>query len=430
MTMFMDETKINVKSGAGGDGSKSFRREKFVPFGGPDGGDGGRGGSVYLVADRNLDSLVDFRYKRHFNAGAGGPGRGRNKHGAKGQDIFIRVPPGTVVRFEGEVLSDLAAPGDQVMVARGGRGGLGNSHFVTSTRQAPKIAQKGEPGEERWIELELKLIADVGIIGYPNVGKSTFLAAVTRATPKVADYAFTTLTPNLGVAEMEHVDFVLADIPGLIQGASQGVGLGHQFLRHIERTLVLIHIVDGNADNPIDDFDSVNNELKLFNPAMAQKPQVVAFNKMDLPKAQENWKTSSKEFTKRGVPAFPITAAVGEGLTELLGKVAKVLEEAGREREAAELSQEVKLFTPAPLNNEFTVEREPEGFRVRGRLVERAAVMTDLESYEAVAFLERTLTKMGVTAALKTAGVQAGDTVFIGDVELLWWKEEDPNLGP
>lgn len=428
--MFLDETRIHVKAGDGGNGAVSFRREKFVPFGGPDGGDGGRGGSVYLVADPNVNSLAEFRFRRHFKGGRGGNGRGQNKHGAKGEDIFIKVPPGTIVRSDGELLADLAQPGQEVMVARGGRGGLGNSHFATPTRQAPRIAQKGEPGEERWLDLELKLIADVGIIGYPNVGKSTFLAGVTRASPKIADYAFTTLTPNLGVAEAHHVDFVLADIPGLIEGAHRGVGLGHEFLRHVERTRVLIHIVDGTADNPVQDFEQVNAELRLFNPQLADKPQIVAFNKMDVEAARQRWPQAREEFAARGVKAFPVSAATGEGLADVLGEAAEVLRRVGRGVEAAELAQEVRLFQPRPLAADFVVEREPGGFRVRGRLVERAVAMTDLENDEAVAFLQRTLTKMGVTTALAEAGVKPGDVVRFGKVELEWWREEDPNLEP
>lgn len=428
--MFLDEARIFVKAGDGGNGVVSFRREKFVPFGGPDGGDGGRGGSVYLVADPSVNSLSEFRRRRHLKADRGGNGRGQNKHGAKGEDLVIKVPPGTIVRRDGQVLADLAEPGQEVMVARGGRGGLGNTHFATATRQAPRIAQKGEPGEECWLDLELRLIADIGLVGYPNVGKSTILAAVTRATPKIGDYAFTTLTPNLGVAEAHHVDFVLADIPGLIEGAHRGVGLGHQFLRHIDRTKVLIHVVDGTVDDPLEDFERVNEELRLFNPELANKPRIVAFNKMDVAAARERWEQVRDEFVTRGVSAVPVSAVTGEGLTELMSQAAEALKQAGREREAAELSEEVKLFSPCPLADDFTVEREADGFRVRGRLVERAAVMTDMENDEAVAFLRRTLTKMGVTTALQEKGIKRGDVVRLGKVEMLWWKEENPNIGP
>ncbi len=381
--MFVDEARIYVRAGDGGNGAVSFRREKFVPRGGPDGGDGGRGGSVYVVADAMVSSLSEFRRRRHFRARPGGNGRGQNRHGAKGEDLIIKVPPGTVVRSDGQVLADLTEAGQEVMVARGGRGGLGNTHFATPTRQAPRIAQKGEPGEECWLELELKLIADVGIIGYPNVGKSTFLAAVTRATPKIGDYAFTTLTPNLGVAEVHHVDFVLADIPGLIEGAHRGVGLGHQFLRHVERTRVLIHIVDGTVEEPVEDFVRVNEELRLFNPELAGKPQVVAFNKVDVPSARDRWWSVKDEFARRGVEAYPVSAASGEGLTEVLVRAAELLKQAGREREATELGQEARLFTPQPLAGDFIVEREVGGYRVRGRLVERAVAMTDMGNDEA-----------------------------------------------
>lgn len=426
--VFVDEARIFVRAGDGGNGAISFRREKYVPRGGPDGGDGGRGGSVYVVADPTVSTLSDFRHRRHFRAKPGGNGRGQNRHGAKGEDLVIRVPPGTIVRSDGRVLADLTEPGQEVMVARGGRGGLGNSHFATPTRQAPRIAQRGEPGEERWLDLELKLIADVGIIGYPNVGKSTFLAAVTRATPKIGDYAFTTLTPNLGVAEVHHVDFVLADIPGLIEGAHRGVGLGHRFLRHVERTKVLIHIVDGTVEDPVEDFVRVNEEMRLFNPELLAKPQIVAFNKVDVGAARDRWERVKDEFARRGVEAYPVSAVSGQGLGEVVVRAAELLREAGREREAAELGHEIELLTPQPLAAAFTVEREPGGFRVHGRLVERAVAMTDLSNPEAVGFLHRTLTKMGVTTALQEAGIKPGDVVRFGKLEIPWWREEDPNL--
>ncbi|MFL5701483.1 MAG: GTPase ObgE, partial [Ktedonobacteraceae bacterium] len=297
--MFYDHTKIYVKAGDGGNGSSHFRHEKFAPRGGPDGGDGGRGGSVYLEATSNMNTLIDYRYRHHFKAGAGGAGMRQKMHGAKGEDVVLRVPCGTIVRDAdtNELIADLVEDGQRVMVARGGRGGLGNTHFATATHQAPREAQKGEPGEERWITLELRLIADVGLVGYPNAGKSTLLSVVTAAQPKIADYPFTTLSPNLGVVVVgqpgsrDEIDFVLADLPGLIEGAAQGVGLGHEFLRHIDRTRLLIHMLDGASleRDPWQDFQTINQELREYGERLATRPQIVVLNKMDLPEAQERW---------------------------------------------------------------------------------------------------------------------------------------------
>ena len=283
----LDTAAIHVTAGDGGNGASSFRREKFVPRGGPDGGDGGRGGSVYLKANPSTSTLLEFSNRRHFKAGRGGNGAGAKKHGKSGQNVTILVPPGTVVAADGELLADLSQPGDSVMVARGGRGGLGNVHFATSTNQAPTVAQKGEPGEGRWITLELKTIADVGLVGFPNVGKSSLLAALTAARPKIGDYPFTTLEPNLGVAERGDFNFVLADIPGLIEGAHRGVGLGHQFLRHVERARVLLHVVDATVSDPVATYEAVREELELYNPALAAKPELVALNKIDRPDVRD-----------------------------------------------------------------------------------------------------------------------------------------------
>lgn len=418
---FVDTAKIHVKAGDGGHGSASFRREKYIPFGGPDGGDGGRGGDVVLVADPGENTLAEYRHRRHFKAGRGGNGAKRNQHGARGADAELRVPGGTIVRADDEVLADLTEPGQRVIVARGGRGGLGNVHFATPTNRAPKVAQKGEPGEEKWITLELKLIADVGLVGYPNVGKSTLLAAVTRASPKIADYPFTTLSPNLGVATVGEMTFVLADIPGLIEGAHQGVGLGREFLRHVERTKVLVHVIDGTARDPLKDFESVNKEMELFNPELAHKPQVIAVNKMDTPEAKRQWEETRRALEQTGLPIFPISAATGEWLSPLLEEVAvlvqRVREEEKRAAAAAAKEEIVRIEPPAP---SFVVTREEDGFRVRGRLVERLVMMTDMESDQAVALMQRHLARMGVTAALEKAGVKAGDTVRIGDIELEW----------
>lgn len=418
--LFVDTAKIHVKAGDGGRGAVSFRREKYIPFGGPDGGDGGRGGDVIIVADPSENTLAEFRHRRHYKAGRGGNGAGQNKHGARGKDVVIRVPVGTVVLSDDEVLADLIEPGQKVLVARGGRGGLGNIHFATPTNRAPRIAQKGEPGEERWVTLELKLIADVGLVGYPNVGKSTLLAATTRASPKIADYPFTTLSPNLGVATVGEMTFVLADIPGLIEGAHRGVGLGQEFLRHVERTKVLVHVIDGTSEDPVKDFESINKEIELFNAELRRKPQVIAVNKMDLPEVRARWPETKEKLKGVGAPVFPISAATGEGLGPLFEKVAELVQKVREEEARAGVKAEVEVIRPARPVPEFVVEREEDGFRVRGRLVERLVAMTDMESDEAVAMMQRQLARIGVTAALQKAGIKPGDAVRIGDVELEW----------
>lgn len=418
--LFFDEVEIYMKAGNGGGGALSFRREKYIPFGGPDGGDGGRGGSVYLVADAGENTLLRFRHQRRFKAQRGGDGAGNNRHGAAGEDLAIKVPTGTLVyAVDGALIADLTTAGQRALVARGGRGGLGNKHFATATNQAPRIAQKGEPGEERELRLELRLIADVGIIGYPNVGKSTLLAVVTRARPKIADYAFTTLSPNLGVAAVDEESFVLADIPGLIEGAHRGAGLGHEFLRHIQRTRVLIHVIDGTSAQPLADFDHVNEELRLHDPQLPTKPQVVAVNKMDLPEAQQRWPEVQEAFAVRGIESYAISAATVEGVVPLLRRVAVLLREQGAV-EARAVGVEVPVFRPGRARAGFSVEREGEAFRVRGPQAERMVAMTDLESDEGVAWLQRELSRLGVTVALERAGVRPGDTVFIGQAELEW----------
>nr|BBH88344.1 GTPase ObgE [Thermosporothrix sp. COM3] len=432
--MFFDHTKIFVKAGDGGNGSSHFRREKFAPFGGPDGGDGGRGGSVYLVATESMNTLVDYRYRHHFKATPGEAGMRQKMHGAKGEDVYLKVPCGTIVRDAetGELIADLVEPGQEVMVARGGRGGLGNVHFATATNQAPTEAQKGEPGEERWITLELRLIADVGLVGYPNAGKSTLLSVVSAARPKIADYPFTTLTPNLGVVEVGQISrgsgfsFVIADIPGLIEGASQGVGLGHEFLRHVRRTRLLIHMLDGAAFDrePWDDFQTINAELREYDEQLAQRPQVVVLNKIDLPEAREHWETLKAKAEEAGYPVFAISAAARQGVDDLMQYVAQRLQEIQREEaeRAALAAAEVggTVLRPQP-EDSFTVTQESKGvFVVRGRRVERMVGMTDIENDEAMARLEASLEKMGVTKALEEAGVRVGDLVRFGKVELLW----------
>jgi len=418
--VFYDRAKIQVQAGNGGDGAATFRREKFVPYGGPNGGDGGRGGSVYLIADPALRTLIEFQAHRHLRAGHGGRGGKQQRHGAAGEDLRLRVPAGTVVRDaeSGELLADLVAPSQEALVARGGRGGLGNVHFTTPTRQAPKFAEKGEPGEGRWLLLELKLIADVGIIGYPNVGKSTLLAATTRARPKIADYPFTTLAPNLGVAVVDDESFVLADIPGLIEGAHTGAGLGHEFLRHIERTRLLVHLLDGTSADPVGDFHTVNEELALHNPTLAARPQIVAVNKLDLPAAQEAWPALRQRLAALGYPVLGLSAATGQGVRELLGAVARRLRELPLPVAAPEA---LPVLRPLPKPAAAcTVARQGDVYVVRGARVERLAVQTDWENEEARQRFERLLRQWGVAAALQQAGVQPGDTVRIGKIELKW----------
>ena len=417
--MFFDEAKIYVKGGDGGNGCVSFRREKYVPFGGPNGGDGGKGGDVYLVVNPHLNTLVAFKRQRHFKAQRGGHGRGKNQTGRSGQDLVIEVPPGTVVRDAktGEFIADLTEPGQKVLVARGGRGGRGNAAFATPTNQAPRIAERGEPGQERWLHLELKLIADVGIVGVPNAGKSTLLAAVSAARPKIADYPFTTLEPNLGVVALdEATSFVMADIPGLIEGASRGAGLGHTFLRHIERTRLIVHLLDGASPNPLRDYETINEELALFDEKLAAKPQLVVLNKIDLPQAQAVWPAVKKAMEARGQPVLCISALTGQGVRQMLGRVAEMLKALPRKEVAL---PEAKVLRPRE-EEAFTIVREDGAWRVRGAKVERLAAMTNWDLDEAVQRFHRIITRMGVTMALREAGVQIGDTVRIGKVELEW----------
>ena len=433
--MFYDHTKVFVKAGDGGSGSRHFRREKFAPLGGPDGGDGGRGGSVYLEATTNLNTLIDYRYRHHFKADSGGDGIRQKMHGAKGDDIVLKVPCGTIVRDadSNEIIADLVDEGQQVMVARGGRGGLGNTHFATSTHQAPQEAQKGEPGEERWIMLELRLIADVGLVGYPNAGKSTLLSVVTAARPKIADYPFTTLTPNLGVVAVGQVGsgdefgFVLADIPGLIEGAAQGVGLGHEFLRHVRRTRLLIHMLDGASfdRDPWQDFLTINAELRGYDEQLARRPQIVVFNKMDLVEAQERWPALRAKAEAAGYAVFAISAASHQGTSELMQYTAQRLaeirlEEAERAASEANLNLEEGTVLRPQSSDAFTVSKEEGIFVVRGKRVERVVAMTDLENEEGMDRLQVTMAKMGVAKALEEAGVKVGDVVRFGKVELYW----------
>lgn len=418
--MFFDEAKIHVRAGDGGNGCISFRREKYVPLGGPNGGNGGPGGDVYIVATRHLNTLLVFEKKRHFRAGRGGHGRGKDQHGARGEDVLIEVPLGTVVRDAEsvELLADLVADGQKVLVAKGGRGGRGNASFATPTNQAPRIAEKGEPGQERWLILELRLIAEVGIIGVPNAGKSTLLSVISAARPKIADYPFTTLIPNLGVVHGDQRDFVVADLPGLIEGAHQGRGLGDRFLRHIERTRLLIHLLDGASQDPLADYEAINKELALFDPTLAKRPQIVVLNKMDLPSAREVWSRIQEAMAAREVTSHAISALTGEGVRDLL----RIVERTLAELPEPEPGQEMVILRPALAMEDqtFTISAENGGYRVSGKRIERIAAMTDWNNDEAVARFQRILKAVGIWQALEERGIKPGDTVWIGGAELEW----------
>jgi GTP-binding protein len=418
--MFYDEARIHLASGRGGDGIVHFRREKYVPRGGPDGGNGGKGGDIVFEVDEHLNSLSPFRRNRHFTAEDGKSGGGSDKTGASGADLVIKVPAGTQIRSDpdGELLADLTQVGQQVVLLRGGRGGRGNARFATARNQAPRMAEKGEPGQKMWVRLELRLIADAGIIGLPNAGKSTLLAAVTNARPKIADYPFTTLQPNLGVAEVDHeLTLVLADIPGLIEGAHSGVGLGFQFLRHVQRTRVLIHLLDGLSPDPLADYTQINAELALYDPALLEKPQLVALNKIDLPEVMDRLPETEGQFRDHQIELYSVSALARNGLRELLYAVARELEQVGpMEIEAGELP-----VYKVDQDQAFDVSREPDGsWRVTGKALERAAEMTYWEYDESVRRFQRLLSKLGVEAALKEAGIETGETVHIGEYELEW----------
>ena len=425
--MFLDSVKVFLRAGDGGAGAATFRREAHVPRGGPDGGDGGRGGSIHLRVDPGETTLRDYQHKHHFRATAGGRGDRARRHGRAGEDLVLDVPPGTAVYDDatGALIADLVATGQSTMVARGGRGGLGNTHFATSTHQAPKHAQKGEPGEERWVRLELRLIADVGLVGLPNAGKSTLLAAVTAAQPKIADYPFTTLEPNLGVMDLGDDDRrpTIADVPGLIEGASTGAGLGHAFLRHVERTRVLVHVVDGSGRDPGWDYDVIREELRAHDPALLEKPLLVAFNKVDLPSAAEAWPAFRQARSRDGIEVVAISAATGDGIERFRNELARLLpsgDELGLPPEPAGVV--VHRIDAAP--DRVFVSRDPDGaYRVAGRRIERLAAQTDFEIEESAERFQRDLERFGADAELRKAGIQPGETVRIGSVELEWEAE-------
>jgi GTPase len=426
--MFLDHVTIFVRAGAGGDGAATFRREAHVPRGGPDGGDGGRGGSVYLVVDPGQTTLRDFQARRHFRATPGGRGEGAKKHGRAGEDLTVTLPPGTAVYDDedGSLIADLVATGQRAMVARGGRGGLGNVHFATATHRTPRHAQKGEPGEDRALRLELRLIADIGLVGLPNAGKSTLLAALTAAQPKIADYPFTTLEPNLGVMDLGDGDErrpTIADVPGLIEGASGGAGLGHAFLRHVERTRLLVQVVDGADRDPRWDYEVIRDELEAHDPALLRKPMLVAVNKLDLPAAENAWPELEPALAEAGAgTVLGVSATTGAGLGELRRHIAELLpskEELGAPPEPAG----VVVHRIEPDRDTFTISQEDDVFRVRGRRIERIVAQTNFENEESAQRFQRDLERLGIDAALRRAGIEPGDTVRIGSQELEWEPE-------
>lgn len=420
--MFVDQAKIFVKAGDGGQGKVSFHREKYINKGGPDGGDGGRGGNVVFVVDENMRTLADFRYKRKYKADNGQNGGASNCTGKSADDLIIKVPQGTIVRDEetGRVIFDLVKVGQKAIVARGGKGGAGNQHFATSTRQVPSFAKPGEEGEERWITMELKLLADAGLIGFPNVGKSTILSKVSAARPKIADYHFTTLTPNLGVVSLDVGNsFVIADIPGLIEGAHQGIGLGHEFLRHIERTKILVHVVDVasvEGRDPIQDFDGVNKELKEYSEALAQKPQIVVANKVDVLENESGFNEFKNYVESKGFKVFKISAVNGQGLKELMYFIGEQLKNIPDEEQILELEDSV-LYT-AVEEEPFKVFKEKDGvFVVEGKWVKRLMGSVNIDNYDSLRYLQRALVKKGVIEALKEIGIAEGDTVRLEGFE-------------
>ncbi len=425
--MFTDRVKIFVKSGEGGAGALSFRREKFVPRGGPDGGSGGRGGNVVLEVSKQLNSLQEFRYTHHFAAARGGRGGGSRRHGKDAPDIVLQVPPGTLVKDEeGKTIADLVADRQRLVVAKAGRGGRGNASFKTSTRQTPRFAELGEPGESRWLWLELRLIADVGLLGLPNAGKSTLLSAATAAKPKIADYPFTTLEPLLGVVELgEDTTFVMADLPGLIEGASEGAGLGLQFLRHVDRTRVLIHVIDaaaGDQHKLWNDYQQVRSELKKYSAALARRPHLVALNKMDAVRDASEVLAFRQRMVKLRRRTFPISATTGEGVKDLLWAAARMLEK--RKSEAApEPLPALKVYRGPSSAQPFTIEPIEGGYRVSGNQLERLLAMTDITNPEGLAHFQRMLDRWGLNDALARQGARGGETVQISDVEFLYDPE-------
>ena len=430
--MFADRARIIIRSGKGGDGHVSFRRELFVAAGGPDGGDGGRGGDVIFEVDDGLNTLTDFRHVRKYVAGDGEQGGKRRCHGADGEDLIVKVPEGTVIKdFEsGKVVADMSGENRREVILKGGKGGLGNMHFATSTMQVPKYAQPGQPAQELWVQLELKVIADVGLVGFPNVGKSTLLSRVSNARPKIANYHFTTLNPHLGVVDLQDGQgFVMADIPGLIEGASQGIGLGHDFLRHIERTKVLVHVVDAasvEGRDPVEDIRTINAELKAYNPSLLERPQVIAANKVDsiYNTGEEDWEDPverlKREFEPEGIQVFAISAVTGQGVKELLYHVNDLLKTVDRKPVIFEKEFEYQYQGE---NLPYTVERNEDGiYVVEGPKIEKMLGYTNLDSEKGFQFFQKFLKDSGILAELEEAGIEEGDTVRMYGLEFDYYK--------
>ena len=429
--MFADSAKIFIKSGKGGDGHVSFRRELYVPNGGPDGGDGGRGGDIIFEVDEGLNTLSDFRHVRKYAAQNGEEGGKRRCHGKDGADLIIKVPAGTVIKDEetGKVIMDMSGDHKREILLKGGRGGQGNMHYATATMQVPKYAQPGQPGRELWVRLELKVIADVGLVGFPNVGKSTFLSRVTNARPKIANYHFTTLNPVLGVVDMGGgSSFVIADIPGLIEGASEGVGLGHSFLKHIERTKVMIHMVDAasvEGRDPVADIHTINGELKAYNPQLLERPQVIAANKMDAVYQEDGAPDPvvriREAFEPEGIPVFPISAVSGQGIKELLFYVADLLKD--MDTEPVVFEKEINLEFPDNENLPFTVEKVEDGiYSIEGPRIDKMLGYTNLDSEKGFAFFQKFLKTSGILDELERQGIQEGDTVRMYQLEFDYYK--------
>ncbi len=422
--MFTDYAKIYASAGKGGNGAVSFRREKYIAAGGPDGGDGGKGGDVYFEVDPDSNTLIDFRYKKKFKAENGQNGEGARKSGKSGEDLYIKVPIGTVIKDAKteEVLADMSEKGQKTIILRGGRGGKGNTHFATSTRQAPRFSQGGEDGEEKELILELKLLADVGLIGFPSVGKSTILSVVTAATPKIADYHFTTLEPNLGVVKPEYGEsFVMADIPGLIEGASEGTGLGIQFLRHIERTRLLLHVIDVSASegrNPVEDFYIINKELEKYSKKLAQRKQIIVANKIDAMQDSKLYADLEKLAKEKNLEIFKISAATGEGIKELMHEVSNVLKTLPKEQLIEPITQKkvYKLEEEEP----YTIRKEEGMYIVDGPAIRELMRKVNMEDIESLYYFQRRLEELGVNQKLKEAGVREGDTVKVFDYLLEW----------
>ncbi|MFC5447246.1 GTPase ObgE [Paenibacillus aestuarii] len=433
--MFVDKAKIFVKGGDGGDGLVAFRREKYVPEGGPAGGDGGNGGDVVFRVDEGLRTLMDFRYQKHFKADRGEKGRNKSQHGANADDMIVRVPPGTTVVDDDtqEVVADLVRHGQEVVVAKGGRGGRGNIRFATTQNTAPEIAENGEEGQERWVTLELKVMADVGLVGFPSVGKSTLLSVVSAAKPKIAAYHFTTLTPNLGVVDVgEGRSFVMADLPGLIEGAHEGVGLGHEFLRHVERTRVIVHVVDMSATDgrdPYEDFLKINEEIKLYNAKLEQRPQIVVANKMDMPDAEDNLTLFKEQLAEDGreVTIYPISALTRGGIQELLYKIADVLDsipDAPELEEVAEVEERKVYRLEKREEQDFTITRDNDVFVVESPSIERLIKRTNFSTHDGVMRFARILRNMGIDKELRSRGAVDGQTIRIADFEFEFVEKE------